>query len=126
MAIDGIRVSILIVDDEMAGDLLARSLNQQYSCAASASAEEAIRLLEACPFDVVITDLEMSGASGLELCRHIRKTYPDTIVLVMSGTIDSRNKTKALQHGAFDYIPKPLNLEVVERLIEFALLPPSA
>lgn len=77
-------------------------------------------------FDVVITDVEMPGASGLELCRHIRKTYRDTIVLVMSARVDSRNRIKALQHGAFDYVSKPFDLEIVARLIDYALLPPSA
>ena len=121
------RVSILVVDDdESARDLLTIGLRKQYICASAATAEEAMGLLEETFFDVVITDVDMSGASGLELCRHIRKTYPDTIVLVMSARADSRNRIKALQHGAFDYVSKPLNLEQIARSIDYALLPPSA
>lgn len=121
------RVSILVVDDdESTRDLLTFSLRKLYICASAATAEEAMGLLDGTFFDVVITDVDMAGASGLELCRHIRKTYPDTIVLVMSRRVDSSNRIKALQHGAFDYVSKPLNLEQIARLIDYALLPPSA
>lgn len=121
------RASILVVDDdESIRHLLTVCLREQYTCASAATAAEAMGLLDRRFFDVVITDVEMPGASGLELCRHIRKTYPDTIVLVMSERADSRNRIKALQHGAFDYLSKPFDLEVAERMIDYALLPPSA
>lgn len=121
------RASILVVDDdEPSRDLLACCLRKQYLCGTASTAQEAMGLLDRRFFDVVITDVEMPGASGLELCRHIRKMYPDTIVLVMSARVDSRNRIKALQYGAFDYVSKPLNLEQVARLIEYSLLPPSA
>jgi DNA-binding NtrC family response regulator len=121
------RVSILVVDDdESTRDLLTLGLRKLYICASAATAEEAMGLLDGTFFDVVITDVDMAGGSGLELCRHIRKTYPHTIVLVMSRRVDSSNRIKALQHGAFDYVSKPLNLEQIARLIDYALLPPSA
>ena len=120
------RASILVVDDEESTrDLLTFGLRKRYSCASAATAEEALVLLDGTFFDVVITDVDMPGASGLELCRHIGKTYPDTIVLVMSARVDSRNRIKALQRGAFDYVSKPLNLEQIARSIDYALLPPS-
>jgi DNA-binding NtrC family response regulator len=121
------RASILVVDDdESTRDLLTFCLREQYICASAATADEAQGLLDRRFFDVVMTDVEMPGASGLELCRHIRRTFPDTIVLVMSARAGSRNRIKALQYGAFDYVSKPLNLEQVARLIDYALLPPSA
>ena len=121
------QVSILVVDDdESTHDLITVELRKKYSCASAATAEEAMSLLAATFFDVVITDVDMSGSSGLELCRHIRKTYPDTIVLVMSARADSRNRIAALQNGAFDYLSKPLNPEQIARSIDYALLPPSA
>ena len=120
-------ISILIVDDDKeTRDLLAFGFREQYDCATAASAEEAMGLLGERFFDVVLTDVEMPGASGIELCRYIRKTNSDTIVLVMSGRVDSRNRIKALQGGAFDYITKPFNIATVARLIAYALLPPSA
>ena len=121
------RASILVVDDdESIRDLLTLALPKQYICASAATAEEALGLLDRTFFDVVITDVEMPGGSGLELCRQICKGYPDTVVLVMSGSIKSRNRINALQHGAFDYVSKPFDLEIVARLIDYALLPPSA
>ncbi|MFY9574446.1 MAG: response regulator, partial [Blastocatellia bacterium] len=121
------RVSILVVDDDQSTrDLLTLSLRKHYVCASAATAEDARGLLDKTLFDVVMTAVDMSGSSGLELCRYIRKTYPDTIVLVMSDRVDSRNRIKALQHGAFDYVSKPVDLEMVTRLIEYSLLPPSA
>jgi two-component system response regulator PilR (NtrC family) len=126
-AVNSERASILVVDDdESSRDPLAYCLRKQYICATAATAEEAMAVLEGRFFDVVMTDVDMPDASGLELCRHIRKTYPDTIVLVISARVDSRNRIKALQHGAFDYVSKPFDLKNVARLIDYALLPPSA
>ena len=121
------RASILVVDDdESICDLLTLCLREQYLCASAATAAEALGLLDRMFFDVVITDVEMPGGSGLELCRQICKGYPDTVVVVMSGSVESRNRINALRHGAFDYVSKPIDLEIVARLIKYALLPPSA
>ncbi|MGH9760639.1 MAG: response regulator transcription factor, partial [Blastocatellia bacterium] len=79
-------VSLLIVDDEEPiRKLLSSALGGVYNCVTTESAEEATKLLGAMSFNLVITDIRMPGASGLELCQLVNKTCPETVPLVVSG-----------------------------------------
>lgn len=114
--------SILIVDDEEPiRKLLSSALSGAYNCVTTESAEEATQLLGAMTFNLVITDIRMPGASGLELCQLVNKTCPDTIPLVVSGMTDIQYAIEAMRHGAFDYIVKPFDLPHVIVSVERAL-----
>ena len=115
-------ISILIVDDdEPAREVLESFLRDEYRCLTAASAEEAVGLLAEMRFNLVITDLEMPGASGLKLCQIIKQTIPETIVLIVSGMRDKRYQVEARQQGAFDYLTKPVDLSLLSRTIKCAL-----
>src|SRR6266851_5539704 len=78
-------ISILIVeDDEDTRDGLMILLGTNHDCTPAGSAEEAVRLLAARKFNLLITDIHMPGASGLELCSLVHRTCPDTVVIVLS------------------------------------------
>ncbi|MFY9553102.1 MAG: response regulator [Blastocatellia bacterium] len=114
--------SILIVDDhEPTRDGLITLLGAQHRCIAAASAEEAIRLLAARSFNLVLTDIHMPGASGLELCRVVQRLSPDTLVIVVSGMADIRYRIEALRLGILYYIEKPIDPEQLFALVESAL-----
>lgn len=114
--------SILIVDDEEhVRNILMSLLNERYSCAAADSAEEASRALSLGKFQLVITDIQMGGASGIELCAEVQKLYPDTVSIVISGQLDIRFAIEAMRHGAFDYITKPFEIQTVQMAVERAL-----
>ena len=101
---------ILIVDDDHDNlYLIALSLSDKYDVTTATSAEAAIELLKAHLFDLVITDITMPGASGLELCLFITQNSSNTIVIMMSGLIDDEYKTEAEQNGAVDYLIKPVS-----------------
>lgn len=109
--------SVLVVDDEQpVRELLKSVCSDRYACAAAPSAEDALAALEEKPFDVVLTDVSMPGASGLSLCRMIGERWPRTAVVVVSGASD---KDEAMKSGAVEFIAKPFDLlhllEVVER-----------
>lgn len=115
-------VSILIIDDEEPiRRLLASYLSDSYRCAAVASAAEAITLLSASSFNLVLSDINMPGTSGTELCKFINKAYPDTVVIMVSGMTDITYAIEAMQKGAFDYITKPFDLGQVQVSIDRAL-----
>ena len=119
--------SVLIVDDDREGrELLATILGQRYRCATAASAEEATHRLAVARFDVVITDLEMPSASGIDLCYHVKKTSPSTAVVVMSGTTDTQTRLEAISSGAVGFLAKPLDLARLDSLLEGILLPPCS
>ena len=72
-------------------------------------------------FDLVISDIDMGGMSGLELVPHVHSLSPDTVVVMVSGNQDIEFAIKALRVGAFDYITKPIDLRHVEASVERAL-----
>jgi DNA-binding NtrC family response regulator len=85
-----------------------------------ASGEEALALLPLEEFDVVVTDLQMPGMSGLELCERIVAARPDVPVVVITahGTLDSA--VGAIRAGAYDFVTKPIKLTPFQLVIERA------
>jgi len=115
-------ISILIVeDDEDTRDGLMILLGTNHDCTPAGSAEEAVRLLAARKFNLLITDIHMPGASGLELCSLVHRTCPDTVVIVLSGMSDIRYQVEAMRQGTLYYIEKPVDLEKLFALVESAL-----
>ena len=114
--------SILIVDDEEAiHKLLATYLTDNHVCVTANNADEATKLLSAGAFNLVLTDITMPGASGLELCQYIQKACPDTVVIVVSGMTDIHYAVEAMRQGAFDYLIKPFDLAQVNVAVDRAL-----
>ena len=113
---------LLIIDDEwQIRSLLIDLLGSTYSCSEASSAEEALAALSHETFDLVISDIDMGGMSGLELVPRVHSLAPDTVVVMISGNQDIEFAIKALRVGAFDYITKPIDLRHVEASVERAL-----
>ena len=113
---------ILIVDDEeVVRTLFALSLSERYECVTAADTPEALKHLAAQPFALVISDVQMPGLSGVELLRKIISDFPDTAVIMVSGVDRSQRVIDALRLGAFDYLIKPCDLDVLQLRVEQAL-----
>ena len=116
------RARILIIDDEwQIRSLLIDLLGTVYHCSEASSAEDALAALSHETFDLVISDIDMGGMSGLELVPRVHSLAPDTVVVMISGNQDIEFAIKALRVGAFDYITKPIDLRHVEASVERAL-----
>jgi diguanylate cyclase (GGDEF)-like protein len=114
--------TILIIDDEeQIRSLLIDLLGDTYHCSSAGSAEEALAALSQDTFDLVISDIDMGGMSGLELVPRVHSLAPDTVVVMISGNQDIEFAIKALRVGAFDYISKPIDIRHVEASVERAL-----
>ena len=100
----------MIVDDHLlirAGMKLLLKNTPAYTVAAEAeSGEEALRLLDAQPIDLVIMDISMPGMGGLACIREIRARFPAVKILVLSMHEDEEYIYKAMQYGAMGYLPK--------------------
>jgi signal transduction histidine kinase len=113
---------ILIVDDEQPiCELFAACLNARYSCVTANGVKEALAHLAHEPFAIVLTDVYMPGLSGVELLREVVARYPDTAVIMVSGVDRTQRVLDTLRLGAFDYLVKPCDLDVLEHSVERAL-----
>ncbi|MCA9519873.1 MAG: response regulator, partial [Myxococcales bacterium] len=115
--------SVLIIDDEdVIRAILQRKLELSgYSVVTAASAEEAVKYLAVTEFDLVLTDINMPGRSGIEILGQIREQYPHTAVILVTAVSDADTAIAAMKSGAYDYLVKPFNLEEVTLSIERAL-----
>ena len=86
-----------------------------------ASAEEAMDALEAGPPQVLVSDIRMPGPSGLELLRKVKQQHPAVPVIVMTAYSDLESAVAAFQGGAFEYLPKPFDVDQAVDLIRRAL-----
>ncbi len=116
------RYRILIVDDSSTvRRSFAKILSSSYECFEANSALEAMTELRNADFDLVVTDIIMPGLSGIELLRKIIDEYPDTAVIVISGVDRPQRALDAIRLGAFDYLIKPCDPEVLQLTVERAL-----
>ncbi len=114
---------ILIVDDEaMIRKLLRQKLSKEgYHCAEADSAVEAMDELSRQPAELVILDIKMPGKSGRELLTELKALYPDTAVLMATALVDVSIAIECMRQGAYDYITKPFNLDLVSLSVGKAL-----
>src|SRR6476620_3333904 len=113
---------ILIVDDEAEiTEILADLLSEDYDCLRAGSAEQALAELRGMEFQLVISDITMSGMSGLEMIPHVKSHSPNTVVVMISGMQTVESAIDALRLGAFDYLMKPFDLRQVEAVVKRAL-----
>jgi DNA-binding NtrC family response regulator len=114
---------ILVVDDHrQARESIADILRQAaYKVECVASAAEALRVLDAESFDVVITDLQMPGMTGLELIHHLERRPHGAQVLMVTAHATVASAVEAMRHGAFDYIEKPFDADQIEELVAQAM-----
>ncbi len=112
---------VLIVDDEPAiRTLLGECVRHcGFDTSISASAKEAMTLLDQQHFDIVISDVRMPGIDGIELLRWTAAHHRDTGVIMLSGCDDLRQAVEAMRMGALDYLQKPFQIpDVVQTLHE--------
>lgn len=115
---------ILVVDDAPETlELIQRHLAPEgYRVFTSASVKEAIRILEEQPVDLVVTDLKMPKASGLDLVRHVRENLRDTEIMMITGYASIEGAVAAVKLGAEEYLAKPFTREellaAVDRVLQ--------
>jgi two-component system NtrC family sensor kinase len=112
---------LLVDDDEAVRKVLAARLTERYTCVGSADAREALERLGEQEFALAIVDVQMPGLSGIELLRKIVNDFPDVAVIMASGVDRSQRVLDALRLGAFDYLIKPLDFDVLQITVERAL-----
>ena len=116
---------LLFIEDE--GYVIAR-VNEilagfpQYAVTHCESAEEARKLLDEKPFDIVITDIYVKGVSGLELLFRARQKNKDAGVIIITALASADLAAKALKEGALDFVIKPPDLDRLANILKLITL----
>ncbi|OHB80475.1 MAG: hypothetical protein A2V98_07280 [Planctomycetes bacterium RBG_16_64_12] len=118
-----LQAKILVVDDEPIVCQSCRKIlaADGHDVCVALSGEEALRKMENEDFDVALVDLKIPGSGGLSLVRAIRKTSPQTEVVVITGYPSIENAKESIRLGAFDYVTKPFVPETVRSVVFQAL-----
>jgi PAS domain S-box-containing protein len=110
---------VLVVDDEPSiRETLAEFLaDAGYAVASAETVADARRLLAEEPYDVVVTDIILPHASGIQLLRELHATAPHIKVILITGEPTFATAADAVREGAFDYLPKPVTHAAITRVV---------
>jgi DNA-binding NtrC family response regulator len=112
-------LNLLIVDDERSVREACREAAAAlgYRTTGAESAEHALRVIDAHNIDVVLLDLKLPGAGGLEVLRQLKQARPDIEVVVVTGHGTVESAVQAMKAGAHDFMTKPFSLEELRLLL---------
>ncbi len=112
-------LKILIIDDDrrLLSALKSLLAEEDLHVTTCEDGLNGIRLCKEEKFDLVITDLMLPGASGLEELKETRQINPETLVVLITGYASLESAIQAIREGAYDYIAKPFKLEEIKILI---------
>lgn len=118
-----VRGAVLFVDDDAAMcELVSDGLGaMNFEVTTVGSAEAALDVLDGNAFDVVLTDLELGGLDGLELCARLSSSRPDIPVLVLTGFGSMESAVGAIRAGAYDFFTKPVELDALAHHVHRAV-----
>jgi NtrC-family two-component system response regulator AlgB len=115
--------TLLVVDDERKiRELLATHLGRLgHRVLLAADGVEALRVADAEPVDLVLSDVRMAGMDGMALLRELRGRRPDAVVILMTAYATIAGAVEAMREGAFHYLVKPFGLDEATLLVERGL-----
>ncbi len=116
-------VKILVIDDEdYMREIVRRALEDaSFEIEEAADGETALRMIRQYPYDVIITDLRLPGVTGEKILQEALSIFPETIIIIMTGFGNIQTAVDAIRMGAYDYLPKPFQLDEMVMRVEKGL-----
>ena len=112
---------LIAEDDEILGTMLREFLQKpERELQVKKNGQEAIRDFINQPYDIVIADLMLPGADGLQVLKEVKARYPECEVIIITGYASLDTAIQAIRGGAYDYIRKPFKLEELEVAVKNA------
>ena len=110
---------ILIIDDKQSIlEILTTTLEgENYECTACASGHDAYQSLQHQRFDLVLCDVRLPDADGMDILRHIRARWPHATIIMVTAYGSIENAIECMKLGADDYVTKPFNLEEIRAIV---------
>ncbi len=114
---------ILVVDDEESiREFLEIMLKKEgYEVTLAEDGQKAKDLLAKKSFDMIISDLQMPNVTGIELLKHVKESYPETVFMLITAFGTTETAVEAMKMGAYDYLTKPFKIDEVRLNIQNAL-----
>ena len=111
---------ILVADDEESMRwVLSKALKRKgFSVDLAIDGRQALSMIQDGSYDLAILDIKMPGINGLDLLDKIREQKKDLLVVIMTAEASMKNAVEAMKRGAYDYITKPFDLDVIDAIIE--------
>ncbi len=115
-------LNILIVDDDkkLLSTMKAILTEENNNITLCNDGRKAIQLCRNEKYDLIITDLMMPGADGMEVLKESRKIDPDTLVVLITGFASLETAVQAIREGAYDYITKPFKIDEIKIIVNNA------
>ncbi len=113
------KIKIIVLDDEpIVGERLKASLERAgFAVDAYSSSREALTRLQSERYDILVTDLKMSGPDGMDVLREARRLNPDVKSVVITGFATTETAEEALRSGAVVFVPKPFKMKQLKDLL---------
>lgn len=117
------KAQILVVDDELSmREVLEYMLSREgYQVSCAGSGREAIAVIQKENFDLVLCDIRLGDLTGLDVLKAAKAKNQSTVVIMISAYASTENAVEAMNHGAFDYVPKPFDNAELKDTISRAL-----
>jgi len=113
---------VLVVDDkETMLSLVVKILSDQHDVTSAADGQQALALIAAREFDVILTDVRMPEADGFAVIRAVKRQWPATEVVMMTAFASIESAVEAIKLGAYDYLQKPFDPDDVSLIVARAL-----
>jgi signal transduction histidine kinase len=114
---------ILLIEDEpqLRDNLQLLLQSAGYQITTAANGVQGIQQIREQAFDLVITDLVLPGMDGFQVMDYLRGHNPETVVVAITGYVSTESAIRALRKGAYDYLAKPLDVDLMYRVVARAL-----
>ena len=119
----GESAAILLIEDEprLRHNLQVLLEGEGYRVTTAQNGAEGIKKAAEDAYDLVITDIVMPGINGFQVMDHLKTHLPDTVVLAITGYVSTESAVQALRQGAYDYLSKPFDVDIMKVTVERAL-----
>ena len=115
--------AILLIEDEvrLRNNLQILLQREGYRVTTAQNGAQGIQKAAEKPYDLVITDIVTPEMDGFQVMDYLKAHLPDTVVLAMTGFVSTASAIEALRRGAYDYLSKPFDIDIMKITIERAL-----
>lgn len=109
--------SILVVEDEkvLREILVDYLITQGYKAIPAETGGRALEIISENSLDLVLLDVELPDMTGIDVLREAKQNYPELVFLILTGNQKEEIAKEAIVHGAFDYLVKPIDIEILNQ-----------